>query len=183
LWICEQSRELHENAGKGIGNNYAEAFRDGLFVIVENLWVIPFHRVIGPNEQRSVYNFPDGRSSGRPRERTPGQQVEMNMENGLTGVSPIIDHHTISTLLKTLLHGNRFCNKEEVADDLAVSDHYAMNVSDMLLRNNEHMDRCLGIQILEGDRIFVLMQNICRHFLFDDLAEDAGRVNVHGVLS
>jgi len=112
-------------------------------------------------------------SARGPCEFSAGQQMEVNMENGLTCVMAIIDDHTITVFIKPLLGSNGPGNEEQVPDDFTVRNANAMNICDMFFGHDERMDRRLGIEILKSDRVFIFVNNRCGDLFLDDPAKQA----------
>jgi hypothetical protein len=48
-----------------------------------------------------------------------------------------------------------------------------MEILDMFFGDNEDMDGCFGVEVVKGEKIFVLMYGIVGYLFVDDLAENA----------
>src|SRR3990172_9803434 len=105
--------------------------------------------------------------------------MKMDVEHGLAGAVAVVNDHPVAALFKAFLGGDFPRDKEEVSHELPVRHGDAVNVRDMLFGNDERVDRRLGIDVLEGDRMLVLVDDRGRDLLFDDPAENAVRVGAH----
>jgi len=105
--------------------------------------------------------------------------MQMNMENRLTSVPSVVDHHSITALIKPFLCCDGLCYEKEMANDLPVRNCYPMNISNMFFGNDQHVNRRLGIQILERQGMLVLVDDPCGDLFFYDLAKNALLIKVH----
>lgn len=105
----------------------------------------------------------------------------MDVKHGLARVPAVVDNHPVTVLLKPQLRRNGLCHKKEMADKLPVSGGNAVDVSNMFLRYDKDMRRRLRIKILECESKFILMDDLRRNLLVDDLAEYAVRIEIHRV--
>ena len=101
------------------------------------------------------------------------------MENRLAGITAVVDDHPVAALIKPLFGSYGLGNKEQVPDYFTVRDNKTVDVGDMFFRHNEHMDRRLRIDVLKGDRVLVLVDDLCGDLFFDDLAKQAGWARAH----
>lgn len=107
------------------------------------------------NSQRSV-----DRSTRGPDESAAGQEMEVNMENGLAGAWSVVDDHPVSLGFQTIVRGDLFCHKKKVSDEFAVGDGYAVYVGNVFFWNDEKVGRCLGIKVLKHDSILILKNDL-----------------------
>ena len=101
------------------------------------------------------------------------------MEYGLSCIKAVVDDHPITTLIKPFPRSNGLGNKEEVANELAVRNGDAMDVSDVFFWHNERVNRRLGIEVLKGDSVLVLVDDHCRDFFPDDVAKNTVGIRTH----
>src|SRR6266508_5833093 len=105
--------------------------------------------------------------------------MKMDMEDRLARIRTVINDHPVTALIKPPFGSKGLGNKEQVPDDLTVRRNDTMNVRDMFFRHNEYMDRRLVIDVLKGDRVFVLVDYLCGYLFFDDPAKQAGWIRGH----
>jgi hypothetical protein len=117
--------------------------------------------------------------SRRPREDPTGEQMQMDMKNGLTGVPAIVDDHAIAGLIKAFLLRKCLRHKEQVSNQLPVILPDAVNIGEVFFRHDEDMDRRLRIEVLEGNSKLILVDHFRGDLLFDDPAEDAVLIKSH----
>ncbi len=103
----------------------------------------------------------------------------MKMEHGLPSPPSVIDHHPVPFCVKAFVFCNFSGGKEKVPDKLSVGVGHALNIGNVLFRNDQRVDRRLGIGVFEGGDRIVLVNDFRRDLFFDDLAEDAVRIAAH----
>jgi len=99
--------------------------------------------------------------------------MQMDMKNRLTSVTAVVDHQPIATALEASFLCDTLRDKEQMTDPFAVFLPHAVNIRDMVFRNDKDMCRRLRIDVLKGDGKIILMYKPCRDRFLDDLAEDA----------
>lgn len=102
---------------------------------------------------------------------TSAQQMKMQMENGLTRVRSRIDDDTEATLGYALLPRQLCDHQKNLADNGLVVRLQIQNRSDMLARNDQDMDRCLGTDVPEGNYRLVSVNNVTLNPAFNDATE------------
>ncbi len=105
--------------------------------------------------------------------------MQMKMEHGLSGPASVIDHHPVPFCIKTFVFCNFSCGKEKVPDKLPIGVGHALNIGNVLFRNNQRVNRRLGIDVFEGGDRIVLVNDFRGNFFFNDLAEDAVGIAAH----
>lgn len=75
----------------------------------------------------------------------------MDMENGLARVCIGILHDSEATFVHAPFAGNRRRNPENVANEGIINRCKVKGINDMLLRNEEEMERRNRADILDGD--------------------------------
>jgi len=101
---------------------------------------------------------------------------------GLSGVPSVIDHHPVPAPVQRPFFSDRLRHEKEVTDTLLVPFLHTMNIGQVLLGNDEDMDRRLRVDVLEGKARPVLVDDLCRDLLLDDPAKEAVRSGAHGSL-
>ena len=103
---------------------------------------------------------------------TPCQKMHMQMKHGLPAVFIAVDHRAIPLLGKTFLLGIVGDRQQQLAEQCRVGRRSIVERGQWLLRNEQHMHRCLWVQIAEGQYVVIFVNDIGRDFAPDDLAED-----------
>jgi hypothetical protein len=107
--------------------------------------------------------------------------MKMNMKNRLAGVPTVVDHEPITASLEAPLLRDILRDQEQMPDLFLIYWFHAVNIRDMLFRNNKDMRRRLRIDILESDGMIILIHKLCRDRFLDDLAEDAILLPYHAI--
>lgn len=95
------------------------------------------------------------------------------MKDRLSGITAVVDDHSISTVIKTALFSECLCNEKQMPDKLSVHMFDAMDIPYMFFGHDQDMDRRLWVDILECNGVLIFVDQLGGHRLFDDLAEDA----------
>jgi hypothetical protein len=109
---------------------------------------------------RNVW-FPIGPSRRLPRwpgEPTSAQDVDVEMIDRLPGVPAAIDHRPETVLIQPFAFGQARRPEKKRSENLLVGIEVG---GDMLFRDDQEVNRRLGIDILEGQAAFVLIQDFC----------------------
>jgi hypothetical protein len=96
--------------------------------------------------------------SRRPGERPATEQVHVEMIDGLAPVFARADNDAIS-IGEAFGARNLGGNPEQMAQKRLIALLCGGERSDVLAWNDKHMDRCLGIDVVEGVALFVLMDS------------------------
>src|SRR5579864_7198267 len=110
--------------------------------------------------------------SRRPAHFSPAHQVQMQVEDTLPCVRTYVKDRSVA-VLKIALAGDFGGHDMTVADQLGVSFRGLLDIDDVLLGNDEYVNRCLWANILEDKCALVLINLVCRNAASDDLAEKA----------
>ena len=98
-------------------------------------------------------------SPGRPLQRTPAEDVQMQMIDSLPCIVTTVEDGTIPSA-ETFLGGHFFSYDEQVANERLIRRLYVVQAWDRLARNHEQVGRRLGINITECKAAVVLVDNI-----------------------
>jgi len=101
----------------------------------------------------------------------PSEQMEVDVEDGLSGVGSRIRHDAISRLRDTLVTRNPDTRLYQLAQETGISSGEIRHRGDMPTWDHEHMNRSLGIDVLEGDKLIILIHCLGRNGPLDDSAE------------
>src|SRR5690349_19537365 len=110
------------------------------------------------------------RLTRRPRHLTTTEQVEMQVKDALPRVRARIDHDPEAALRDSLVAGELTRRHKNLADDRAVFRFNIENTRDMFARNDEKMNRRLGIDVPEDHHVIVLIDDVGFDFSADDTA-------------
>ncbi|SRR5258706_11191157 len=116
----------------------------------------------------------------RPSHRSATEQVEMKMEDALPRQRTVVEHGTIAAG-DVPIRGDFRCDQVEVADQRDVVLGRVIQRADVLTGDDQNVCGGLRIDILEGHRNVVLVNDASRNPSLQDLAEQAvGHVG-HGL--
>ena len=110
--------------------------------------------------------------SGRPVERSPAEQVDVDVIDGLAAVMARVDHQAIA-FGQAIGAGNLRGGPEQMAKYGAVTFTDLVHRHEMFARRHQHMHRRLRVDIGEGVALLVLVDGCGGDASFDDLAEEA----------
>lgn len=97
--------------------------------------------------------------------------MQVNMEDGLAGVGAGVDHRAVAGLVDLLVLGDALGHERELAEcDLILRGHI-VDGAEVLLGNDENVDRCLGIDVFKGEASVILKHDARGNFFPDELAE------------
>ena len=96
------------------------------------------------------------------------------MVHALTAVLPIINHNTIATIQLQLL-SHTPCHYQQMAQQLLVIVAAGGQLSERLLRDDEGMDGGLGVDVVEGEGVFVFVDDLCGDLVTSDLCRQTDR--------
>lgn len=97
----------------------------------------------------------------------------MDMINTLQAVFAIVHEHAIP-FLQPLALGNFGRCEHKVTQDVFIRLLCHAERGDPAFRDDEDVDRCLRIDVMEGEGEIVLVDNFCRDFFGDDFVENSG---------
>lgn len=94
------------------------------------------------------------------------------MEDGLSGTGPDVEDGTV-TLLDVALAGDLCGRQVTVADNFCILGVRFLQPGEVLLGNDQHVGRCLGVDVLKGEDVGVLVDFLRRNLAANDAAEQA----------
>lgn len=119
--------------------------------------------------------------SGRPGERASAEQVDVEVEDGLSGAGADVEDSAVSVL--DLALASDLCGGEmAAADDFGIGGFGFFQSREMPFRNDENVRGGLRVDVFEGDDVIVFMHFFGRNFAADDAAEKAVGIG-HGWLT
>lgn len=92
----------------------------------------------------------------------------MQMRDGFAGIGTVIDDEAKAALADVKLFGERSGFEEQMAKDLMIFRLRLGDPRNRFLGNDEHMNRCLRLDVLEGDDFVVFVENFGGDFAVDD---------------
>lgn len=98
------------------------------------------------------------------------EEVNVEVEDGLTGVGTLIDDQTVA--FKAELFANDSSGVEQVSVITGFFDK--SHAGDFGAGNDEDMNRGFGLDIAKGDAEIIFINDIGGDFAIDDLGEDRG---------
>ena len=101
----------------------------------------------------------------------PSKQVEVDMEDGLSGVRPRIRHNAVSRLCDTLVMRDPDASLYQPAQETGVGSGEIRYRRKMPAWNHEHMNGSLWIDILECYNVIILIHRLGRNSPGRDSAE------------
>jgi hypothetical protein len=114
---------------------------------------------------------PKLRLSRRPAHPAPAEEMVMQVQDTLTGISARVDHDA-ETALGDPLRARELCRDlKDLADQRAVGFGDVQDADQMLARYDQYMHRRLGRDIFERDDGIILINPIGLNFALDDAAE------------
>ena len=105
--------------------------------------------------------------------------MKMNVKDRLSGIAAVVDDHPIAAFFESTLFSNRLRDEKEMSNKLSISLCYAVDVLNMLFGNDQDVGRGLRIDVFDRDGMFILMNQLGRNLIPNDLAEDAVLVLCH----
>lgn len=100
------------------------------------------------------------------------QHMHMNVIDSLPTFF-ITVHDNAKTFFTTQLHGKALGREQDVPGQCFVIFGQVVQGAHRLLRNHQKMYRCLWGDVVEGQDLVVLVNNLCRDFPVDDLGEQS----------
>ena len=101
-----------------------------------------------------------------------GEDVQVEVGNGLSPVPAIVDHHPEAVFTQSFLLRDEADPGEEVAEEILIGRVSLADSDDQFSGDEEEMHRSLGGDIAEAETEVVLVDDIGRDFTIGDLLED-----------
>lgn len=103
---------------------------------------------------------------------TTTHHMKMQMEDRLASVSAGIDHEAIARFGEPFVCCNLGAGEQEPSKERVVGLTQVLDRRDVTLGNHQRMHRRLGIDVVEGQCVFILIDNLGRDASFDNSAEE-----------
>ena len=111
---------------------------------------------------------------GMPTEGPPAQQVEVQVIDRLPALAVTIDHKAEPTIRDSDLSRDPVRHQQQVSEQPIISLVRIEECRQVLTGNNQDMDRRFLVNIFEGDRLLVLIDNLPWTFSVGDLTKETG---------
>jgi len=109
-----------------------------------------------------------------PTQPLPPQQVEMEMKHRLAALVIAVQHQAEAPLGDALLSGDAVRHQEEVPKEPIITLARLKDRREVAAGNDQDVDGGLRVNVLEGHRFFVLVDDLGGMFPLGDLAEETG---------
>ena len=107
----------------------------------------------------------------RPVELAAGEEVNVEMGDGLAGIGSVVDHEA-EAFGEIELFRDDAGREDQVAEcDLIVGSR-GLDARDDFFRNDQQVDRRLRLDVVDDDAVFVLVLDLGGDFAIDDFLED-----------
>jgi hypothetical protein len=100
------------------------------------------------------------------------QDVNMQVKDCLAGFRVRVDNSSVSGSINALLSGHAPRNGHQVAEKHRVLLQVIIERNNMFTRDDQHVNRSLGIDIMKYDAVLVFIGNSRRHFMRRHTAEN-----------
>ncbi len=95
----------------------------------------------------------------------------MEVGNGFASVGSVIEHEAEAGFCNAQTPGDFGSFEKQMTENHVIGGSGLSDAGNGSLRNDQNMDRCLGLDVFEGDHQIVLIDNIGRGFPVHDLLE------------
>ena len=103
-------------------------------------------------------------------QRAPANQVHVQVEHGLSGPLPDVQHGTVA-ILNRPLSGDVRRSEEAKSNEFRVFRLSLLQARDVFFGKDQHVRRALGVDIFEGERVLVFINFLRGNFTTDNTAE------------
>jgi len=90
---------------------------------------------------------------------TAGQEVQVNMEHGLSRTGAVVDDHPIPLCVEALVRGDLLRYQEQVSDKLLVSFGHTVDIGDVFFRHDKRVNGRLRVYVFKGGRQIVFVHD------------------------
>src|SRR5262245_2959944 len=97
--------------------------------------------------------------------------MEVEMGDSLPGVLARIRHQPIAGFLYSFEHRDFRTGEKQSCKERLIPIPKILNCRNVLLRDDQRMDRSLGIDVVKGKRVLIFVHELGWNFLVDDLTE------------
>src|SRR5574337_473593 len=109
-----------------------------------------------------------------PTEGPPTQQVKVQMVNRLPALAITIDHQAEAPIRDPDLSCDPVRHQQEVSEQPIIGLVRIEKGREMLTGNNQDMNGGLRVNVFEGNRLLVLIDNLPRTLTIGDLTKETG---------
>jgi len=102
-------------------------------------------------------------------------QVQVQVENRLSTVRAGVDYRPVAILMDTLFACQLCGNNEHMSHEGLISRGKLVERMDVLVGNDQDMDRRSRVEIMESRHLFVAIDDAGRGFTVDNFAKDTVR--------
>src|SRR5579864_99856 len=110
---------------------------------------------------------------GRPGHLASAEQMDMQVVHGLTAALTRVDDEAEARLVDALVLRDRLRDVEQASPQRVLGRRQLGHRFDVLAWEHEHMDRCLRVDVADGQHLVVLADKRGRLFVCRNGAEDA----------
>jgi hypothetical protein len=103
-------------------------------------------------------------------QRAPADQVHVQVEHGLPGPLPDVQHGTVA-ILNRPLSGNVRCGEEATANEFRVFRLSFLQARDVFFGKDQDVGRALRVDIFKGEGVPVFINFLGGNFTPDNTAE------------
>jgi hypothetical protein len=100
-----------------------------------------------------------------------GEEVDVEVRDGLASVGAVVDHEAIAAGELEFLR-ELSGNQEEVAELGFVGGCGFTDAGDGLFGNDQEVERCLGLNVVDDDAAVVFVFDLRGYFAVDDFLEE-----------
>ena len=95
----------------------------------------------------------------------------MQVKDRLSGAFAVVGHQPV--IFQSLLASHLARDPEQVSEELLITRVHSRDIGARLARDDQDMGRGLGLNVPEGERLFVLVDDVGGNFLVDDLLKNS----------
>lgn len=103
---------------------------------------------------------------------TSAKHMEMQMKNSLPAVSPRIGHNAIPRFGQPLVRGNLSAGEEQPTEQGLIRFAEVLNCRNMPFGDYQSMNRRLRANVIECQRMLILIHHFSRNTAVNDAAEN-----------
>jgi len=107
-------------------------------------------------------------------------EMQVQMENNLSGLGAGVDDHTVTTFVHALPAGDIRGGQQQPRGEVGARLGQLIQARHVTVGDDEHVNRRRGVDVAEGGQSLVVMDNLRRCGAGHDPAKDALGVGVHG---
>jgi hypothetical protein len=97
--------------------------------------------------------------------------MKVQVRDRLTAVTPNVRDDSVTVRAESFRCGNAACHGHQVRQQPLIDRIQRSQRVDVLFRDAEEVDRCLGVDVAESEHVVVLIENISRYLFAGDATE------------